>query len=149
MARLRPRVTFPSSSAKVLSATGGTPDNYAAQVVKYIPAEAITAYQAVLGALSLAPQAERLMWINWTARGCLLFSFAWTLFGAKDDNEPLAWTQAIVATIGFVVWLIAIESPAIQQYVHLTAAGRSVVLILSTILFLPLLGRVLHRFLGN
>lgn len=149
MARLRPRVTFPTSSAKVLSATGGASDNYAAQVVKYIPAEAITAYQAVLGVLSLAPQAERLMWITWTARGCLLFSFVWTLFGATDDKEPLAWTQALVATVGFVVWLIAIDSPAIQQYVHLTEAGRSVVLILATILFLPLLGRVLHRLLGK
>jgi len=118
--------------------------------VKYIPAEAITAYQAVIGALSLVTdQAEQLLWVSWTAGSCLLFSFIWTLIGAKDNNEPLAWTQAIVATVGFVVWLIAINSPAIRHYVELTDAGRSVVLILATLLVLPLLGRVLHRFLGK
>jgi len=150
MARLRPRVTFPTSSAKVLSSNGGSADPYVAQVVKYIPAEAITAYQAVIGALSLVTdQAEQLLWVSWTAGSCLLFSFIWTLIGAKDNNEPLAWTQAIVATVGFVVWLIAINSPAIRHYVELTDAGRSVVLILATLLVLPLLGRVLHRFLGK
>ena len=151
MARLRPRVTYSDSGQAVLdAASGGDPDPYAAQVVKFIPAEAITAYQAVLGVVSVAKHATQLTYISWTAGACLVFCFFWTLYGAKDTQEPPAVTQAIVATLGFVVWLLAVDSPAIKWFLpDLDPVARSVILILSTILILPLLGRVLHRWIGK
>ncbi len=150
MARLRPRVMYVGSGVLATAqAAGTTADPYAAQVVKYIPAEAITAYQAVLGTLTLAPATDQGAYISITAWVCIAFAFLWTLLGAKDNSEPLAWSQAIVATLGFFVWLFAVDSPSIHNFAPISPVGRSVVLILATILVLPLVGRVLHRWIGN
>ena len=151
MTRLRPRVILPESAPEVLS-DGEPVDSYAGQVVKYIPAETIAAYQAVLGGVTLAEESEQRLLLTVAATFGVIFTFLWTLLGAQDKakKEPLAWSQAIIATIAFGVWLLAIDSPFV--YLFLDSWSQlygSVVLILGTILILPLLGRLLARIIGK
>jgi hypothetical protein len=151
MSRLRPRVILPETAQDVLN-TGETADSYSAQIVKYIPGETITAYQAVAGIVTKVAADDQAMLLTWAAVSGLAFTFIWTLLGAKDqDNkdEPWAWTQAIVATLAFCVWLFAIDSPFVHQYFDMwNQLKGSVVLILATGMALPLLGRVLTRVFG-
>ena len=149
MSRWRPRVAFPESAPQVLSAHDDESDSIPSQIVKFIPGETITAYQGVAGLVTLAEASEQVMLLTWAAIAGLFFTFFWNLVGAQDSakNEPLAWSQAIVSTIAFVVWLFAINSPVAHKYVGTWNELRgSVLLLLATVLILPVLGRILNRF---
>jgi hypothetical protein len=151
MSRLRPRVIFPEDSNRTLD-TGAAPggDTYVAQLIKYIPAETIAAHQAIAGIISKQTKDVQAQYLLVTALIALIFTFLWTLLGAKDDKEPLAWTQATVATLAFVAWLAAINSPAVHLvFPNWDEFKGSIVLTLATILIFPLLGRLLHRIIGK
>jgi hypothetical protein len=155
--RLRPRVLHAQSRTL---AAGATPDSYVDQIIKYIPAETITAYQAVLGfaypdGAPPAGQPDPSAGImGWVAGVGLIFTFGWVLLGAHDADkkEPLAWSQACVALLAFAVWLFAINSQALRVWFPSLVWNErygSILLVIATVMVLPLLGRLLNRIFGD
>lgn len=87
---------------------GGEADGYADKVVKYVPADVIAAWTAVVaiikGAVGIPTSLVLLI--------CLLVGVAltywWTLRQTLAPNQPPAYKQALVATIAFLVWVLAL-----------------------------------------
>ena len=152
MPLLRPRVVYPFQVTRKKGARAApeeqAPDNYVSQLIKYIPAETITAYQGVSGLVAGSPELAN-RWLAVTGYLCLAFTPIWIYFATKTENEPPAWSQAIVSFLSFAVWLVAVNSPAARYFLPegWNELQGSIVLIIATVLVFPLLGRVLARYL--
>ena len=90
---------------------GAEIDTYFDRVVKYIPSDVVAAWTAVTGLINTdvqAPQAT-LLWLLF-----VLFVFitaAWTRKQTSERHKPTAWTQILIATFSFVVWVFALGGP--------------------------------------
>jgi hypothetical protein len=86
---------------------GGQADGYFDKVVKYVPADVIAAWTAAVAVIKGAPAIP-----TWVLLICLVVGLAtsywWTLKQTEVPNQPPASKQAIVATIAFLVWVLAL-----------------------------------------
>src|SRR5438445_3962 len=86
-------------------------DTYFDRVVKYIPADIVSAWVFVTAAVKTAtdvPQAT----ILWIAFGCgVVLTAFWTLKQTREPGKPAAILQTAVATIAFGVWVFALGEP--------------------------------------
>jgi hypothetical protein len=164
MPHLRPRVSLSTDTVGTPDLTLGAPDggaalstssqsqedSYLAKVITYIPAEVIAAYQAVVGFTS--PDSKTLVWF---AVFLIIATPLWLLFATSGPGERLAWYQAAVGFIAFLVWLFVIKSPFWDWFWQLLGGSnstaaidgsvRSTVLICTTLLF-PLVERILRHY---
>jgi hypothetical protein len=143
MAHWRPRVVFKERPELNLSPRRAPkPDSFVEQIVKYIPAESITAYQAIQG---IASDDTGVM--NLAAVVVWLVTPLWTFVATKDKAEPPAWHQVIVSFLAFGVWLGASDSSLIHLMIPTWKAKYgAVLLILATVIIFPLIGRAVDRY---
>jgi hypothetical protein len=91
---------------------GPDADGYMDRIVKYVPSDVVAAWTAVMAAVKGAGAsvpADNVLW------GCFVFGVVftplWVLKQTNADGKPKAITQAIVATVAFLVWVFAIGAP--------------------------------------
>jgi hypothetical protein len=110
MAHLRPRVITGRPARRGSEVRGFSPpeDSYISKVIKYIPAETIAGYQAVIG---IIPEISQSSVTPVFAIFLLIFTPLWVLFATKEPDEPWAWYQSMVSIAAFLIWLFAINSP--------------------------------------
>jgi hypothetical protein len=120
MPRIRPRVITALDAEKNVTRSasadrgGGGPDgkedSYLAKIIKYIPGEVIATHQALAGFDSDANAAL----VGWLSVMLLPVSVFWFYYGTKEKGEDPAWSQIILCPIAFAIWMIVIQSPAVQ-----------------------------------
>jgi hypothetical protein len=90
-------------------------DGTVAKIIKYIPAEIIALEQLLIGGAALlqADTASQTV-IGWLSLGLLAFTPFWFAASTKEAGLPIAWSQVVLSTIAFAIWLFAVESPAID-----------------------------------
>lgn len=90
---------------------GGEFDTYFDKVVKYVPADIVSAWVAAKGVIESAAVGSKqlVLWIC-LAIG-LVMAFVWTLKQTAQQGKPPAIRQAVVATGAFLVWTIALGEP--------------------------------------
>ena len=87
---------------------GGEADGYLDRVVKYVPADVIAAWTAAVAIIKGAggiPSGRVLLICFVVGLG---LTYWWTLSSTNAQNQPPATKQAIVATIAFLVWVLAL-----------------------------------------
>jgi len=91
--------------------TGGGED-YLGRLAKYIPAEIVGLYLATSSAIPKANDGSprwQAMWIVFAIN--FVFVPAYFFFATtRNDNKPL-WSQIVLASIAFPVWVFAIGGP--------------------------------------
>jgi hypothetical protein len=122
-----------------------------AKVVTYIPGETIAAYQAAVG--FVPPEGGQ--FLAYFAAFLLVFTPCWLLFATSEPGQRLAWYQAFVGLVAFLIWLLVVQSPFWDWVWKPTGPGtgaaalpgyaRSIILIAATLTF-PLVEKVLKRF---
>jgi hypothetical protein len=103
-----------------------TDDNYLEKIIKYIPAEIIAAYTALIGYLSLGPNSEIpphyksyyliVLFI------LLLITPIWTFYAVIDNDDPpdpikrkkKALFHSCVASTAFLIWVYALGNPLLR-----------------------------------
>ena len=94
------------------STEGGTPDTYFDRIVKYVPADVVAAWTAVAAAVKGAGASVSASTVLWM---CFIFGVIitpfWVLKQTDADGKPKAYTQVLVATIAFIVWVFALGEP--------------------------------------
>src|SRR5436190_23486193 len=91
---------------------GGTPDTYFDRIVKYVPADVVAAWTAVTAAVkgaSASVPAPTVLWVCF-AFGAIFTPF-WVLGQTHIEGKPKAYTQALVATLAFIIWVFALGEP--------------------------------------
>ena len=123
---------------KAQAAAGAPPispgeiDTYFDKVVKYIPADIVSAWVAVTGLVSSARDVLRqpILWVAF-AIGLILTAW-WTWKQAAVPGRRPPATQAIISTGAFAVWVFALGGPF--QHVPGQQLYGSLLLILYTLL---------------
>ena len=112
-------------------------------LVKYIPAEAITAHEMLAG---LVEKHKALT--QWGSVALVVLSVFWIAFATKNEGERVAWRQALLCTLAFTVWMFVVKSPALSLFWPndpVSPELRSFVLFCSTAFLVPGLEKVLAK----
>lgn len=122
-------------SPRAQAAASGAPpveiDSYFDKVVKYIPADIVGAWVAVMGLVSSASGIPH-QTVLWVAFGIgLVLTAVWTLRQTALPGSPPAITQAFISTGAFAVWVFALGGPF--QHVPGQQVYGSLLLILYTL----------------
>ena len=90
---------------------GQAPDTYFDKVVKYIPADIVAAWVAVVGLVKSATDVPSgtIMWIAFVAG--VLLTAAWTWKQTHQSGQPPAVMQIVISTVAFIVWVFALGTP--------------------------------------
>ncbi len=109
----------------------GEIDTYFDKVVKYIPADIVTAWVAVTGLVSSARDLPRqpILWVAFAIG--LILTACWTWKQAAVPGRRPPATQAIISTGAFAVWVFALGGPF--QHVPGQQLYGSLLLILYTL----------------
>lgn len=95
---------FPLQSAQ----GGGQADSRLDKVVKYVPADVVAAWTAIVAiAKTMAAVQSAWVLVGGFAVGAAV-TFWWTLKQTAEASQPPAWKQAIVAVVAFAVWVLAL-----------------------------------------
>ena len=87
-------------------------DTYFDRVIKYMPADIVSAWVFVTAVLNSAPDDTPKAVILWIAFACgLLLTALWTLKQTSEPERPPAVTQTVIATVAFGVWVFALGGP--------------------------------------
>jgi hypothetical protein len=87
-------------------------DTYFDRVVKYIPADVVSAWVFVIATINSAPDDVPKAAIEWGAFAFgLLFTALWTWRQTQEPQRPPAVTQIAIATTAFAVWVLALGGP--------------------------------------
>jgi hypothetical protein len=85
-------------------------DDYKTRVAKYIPAEIVAAYVAVLGILGMSSDVSASFY--WKVFGTLLIlTAAYTWKASMVSGLPIAVIQIVVSTVSFAIWAFALGKP--------------------------------------
>ncbi len=86
-------------------------DTYFAKVIKYIPADIIGAWIAVIGLINTSNNVptSTILWIAFII-GVILTAI-WTLRQTKEPKKRPAITQTVISTGAFIVWVFALGGP--------------------------------------
>lgn len=103
--------TTPSGSLSYLGMTGEG-DDYLSRLAKYIPAEIVGLYLATSGVIPPEPSGAP----RWSAMWIIfLLNFAFVplyfLFATTRNQKKPLWSQVILSSIAFPVWVFAIGGP--------------------------------------
>jgi hypothetical protein len=116
-------------------ARGANPsvDTYFDRVVKYIPADVVSAWVFVVAAVNGAPDDVPKGTVLWIAFVCgLVLTALWTHRRTSESGLPPAVTQIILATIAFGVWVFALGGPFVTLDFYRPLYG-SLLLVLFTL----------------
>lgn len=87
---------------------GGDPDGYLDKIVKYVPADVIAAWTAVVAIIKGATGIPSGTVLLICCVVGLVVTYWWTLKSTETAGQPPATKQCIVATIAFLVWVLAL-----------------------------------------
>jgi hypothetical protein len=91
---------------------GGAPDTYFDRVVKYVPADIVAAWIAIVAAVKGAAETVPRNAVLWIAFLALIpFASLWTWRQTSQPGLRPAVTQVLVSTGAFVVWVFALGGP--------------------------------------
>ena len=87
---------------------GGQTDGYFDRVVKYVPADVIAAWTAAVAIIkgAVGIPTGTVMLVCFVVG--LAVTFWWTLRQTNEPSQPPAYKQAAVATVAFLVWVLAL-----------------------------------------
>jgi hypothetical protein len=95
-------------------ASGGaapTQDDYLGRLAKYIPAEIVALYAAMVAAAPPTdPHYATILWIIFALNAVLVPIYMW-IVTSRDPGKDALWTQVILATLAFPVWAFALGGP--------------------------------------
>jgi hypothetical protein len=84
-------------------------DGYVDRLKKYIPSEAVTFWLTVSGMIQSSGEAVpkvELLWFFFLIG--LMFAFGWTYRYTTEPGKTTAWTQIVVSSGAFIVWVFSI-----------------------------------------
>lgn len=111
------------------------PDDYFSKVVKYIPAEIVAGFVTLNGILlGDATIPQTVYWLVFVGLLALTPIYTWRV--TRAANFPVAYSQIIVATVSFAIWVFALGGP-FSFFSWYKAVYGSILLIMYT-LFVPL-----------
>jgi hypothetical protein len=87
---------------------GGEKDGYIDKVVKYVPADVIAAWTAAVAVIKGAAGIPNVTVLLICLVVGLGVTFWWVLTQTATTGQPPAYKQAIIATIAFLVWVLAL-----------------------------------------
>jgi hypothetical protein len=126
---------FALQSTTGAAVPAGQPDDYLDKVVKYVPADVIAAWTAAVAIIKGA--------VGIPTTPVLLICFViglgltcwWTLKQTEAANQPPAIKQALIATVAFAVWVLALGdlSAALSTIMNWNEAYAKLLLILFTV----------------
>jgi drug/metabolite transporter (DMT)-like permease len=87
------------------------PDSYYNRLFKYIPADIVAGWIAVKGIIASMPGGpnENLYRICFIAG--VILTFFWTYKMTTVEGHKPAWTQIVVSTVAFIVWVVVTGEP--------------------------------------
>jgi hypothetical protein len=101
-------------------------DGYVQKIIKYIPAEIVAAYTALVGYLSVTansnmPAHYKTYYLILLVVLVLVTPF-WTFYAVLDNSKPpdqntakkRAFFHAVIATIAFAIWVYTIGNPLLK-----------------------------------
>jgi hypothetical protein len=92
--------------------TGRDVDTYFDRVVKYIPADVVSAWVFVSATINGSPEDTPKATLFWIAFACgLVLTALWTKKHTSEPGRPVAFTQIAISTIAFGVWVFALGGP--------------------------------------
>lgn len=96
-------------SAGIPSVSTNTPDGYRDRLLKYIPAEIVAIYLALLSLIKTSdPQTTPVITVEWTIfLIVLIVSVPWQRRIMKISK----WQQVMIGTIAFVFWAMSLGDP--------------------------------------
>jgi hypothetical protein len=87
-------------------------DTYFDRVIKYIPADIVSAWVFVTAATNAASDDVPKATILWIAFVCgLVLTALWTLKQTSEPGKPPAVAQTVISTAAFGVWVFALGGP--------------------------------------
>ena len=100
----------PSSVAFATTSSPAVNDDYLDRLVKYIPAEVVALY---LGATNVVPLKDPSHWTAlWIIAGlCAVCTPIYMYVATKEGCKPTLWSQILISSIAFLVWVFAIGGP--------------------------------------
>jgi hypothetical protein len=83
-------------------------DGYFDRLVKYIPADIVAAWIAVIGLVATAQDVPKttILWVAFVIG--VILTGGWTY---KQTGKPAAKTQILISSCSFVVWVFALGEP--------------------------------------
>ncbi len=85
-------------------------DTYFDRVIKYIPADIVGAWIAIMGLINSTVNVPSI--ILWVVFGCMVvLSALWTWRLTTEPKMSPAITQTLIATGAFIVWVFALGGP--------------------------------------
>ncbi len=88
---------------------GADVDTYFDRIIKYIPADIVGAWVAIMGLISGNNASSTVLWIMFIIM--VAITAAWTYKQTRTPFMPPAVTQIIVSTLSFAVWVFALGGP--------------------------------------
>jgi hypothetical protein len=89
---------------------GADVDRYLDRVVKYVPADIVAAWLTVIALLPASPsRPPAVLWVVLATMVAL--TPVWIVRVTRRPADGPAWTQALVSTAAFVVWVFATGRP--------------------------------------
>jgi hypothetical protein len=99
------------------TAGGGNVDTYFDRVIKYIPSDIVSAWVLANSLINSSQDDVPKAMILWIAFGCgVALTAVWTWKQTEVPGKRPAYTQILISTVAFVVWVFAVGGP----FVHLT-----------------------------
>lgn len=87
------------------------PDDYKERILKFIPAEVVTLYLLVYGLAKAAEDQIPFEVISWVLFGVGIFGTILHLWRIAKVSD---WSQILISTVAFVVWVFALGGPFLQ-----------------------------------
>ena len=113
---------------------GGQADGYLDRVVKYVPADVIAAWTAAVAIIkgAVGIPSNTVLLICFVVG--IALTFWWTLKQTDAPGQPPAHKQAIIASVAFMVWVLALGDldDALKTVIAWNAAYAKLLLILFT-----------------
>jgi hypothetical protein len=126
-----------AAGGSAATAVAGKPDDYFDKAVKYVPADVVAAWTAIVALVSKTAG----MPSNPVLLICFVIvlgiTFWWTLRQTDTSHQPPAIKQAIIAMFAFAAWVLALgdlNGPISSVITGWDAAYGKIVLILFTLI---------------
>jgi hypothetical protein len=114
-------------------------DTFLDRVVKYIPAEIVSAWVTAKGIVegTAIPSKQTILWICFV--GGVVATILYTLKQtAVPEQGPAVW-QTVIATIAFIIWAIALGEPFATLFGRAEQSLYGALLLIAYTVFVPLL----------
>ena len=121
-------------TAQFQAATPAQVDTYFDRVVKYIPADIVSAWVAVTGLIGGRTDisVDSILWIAFVLGIIITAAWMWRQT-SEPERETAAVTQILISTVAFVIWVFALGGPFANLGFYKPVYG-SLLLILYTLI---------------